>query len=137
MTARNRTYSWILGGCMLGYFWLFVHQWYLLPQKKHSTVCVIKSATDYPCPSCGSTRAMSAFFDGHFMQALALNPIGILGALAIIVFPVWILLDVLMKQRSFFTLYHRTEKFLGNKYVLIVVAVLMGANWIWNIHKGF
>ena len=37
--------------------------------------CVFRSLTGLPCPTCGTTRAATAFLDGHLIAALAANPL--------------------------------------------------------------
>lgn len=53
--------------------------------------CQLHSATGLHCPGCGTTRAIHAFFNGRFEQALAYN------AIAIVVLPIlaWSLLKSL------------------------------------------
>jgi hypothetical protein len=37
--------------------------------------CVFRSLTGFPCPTCGTTRAATAFLDGHLIAALVANPL--------------------------------------------------------------
>ena len=37
--------------------------------------CVFRSLTGIPCPTCGTTRAATAFLDGHLIAAFAANPL--------------------------------------------------------------
>jgi len=37
--------------------------------------CPFRSLTGIPCPTCGTTRAAAAFFDGDLLAALAANPL--------------------------------------------------------------
>ncbi len=37
--------------------------------------CVFRSVTGIPCPTCGTTRAATAFLDGNFLAAFAANPL--------------------------------------------------------------
>ncbi len=38
-------------------------------------LCLFRRFTHHPCPSCGSTRAVSAFLSGSFGEAFWLNPL--------------------------------------------------------------
>jgi hypothetical protein len=41
----------------------------------HLGNCVFRSITAVPCPSCGTTRAATAFLDGDLASAFAANPL--------------------------------------------------------------
>ena len=100
------------------------------------SVCFIKNATGIPCPSCGSTRAVIAFFNGDLLQSIAINPFGIIVSLIMIVAPFWILIDWILKKNSFYLFYKKTEAKLKNPIIYIPLIVLVIANWIWNILKN-
>lgn len=121
----------------MGYIWLFLNKLWLVPLKNPATVCVVKNVTDLPCPSCGTTRAVSVLFDGHIINSLQLNPLGVIAALAMLIFPIWIFFDLITRSDSFYQVYHHTEKKMANKYVMALIAMLLAANWAWNIKKGF
>jgi hypothetical protein len=42
-----------------------------LPQP----ICPFRSLTDFPCPTCGSTRMIEALLGGDFIEALSWNPL--------------------------------------------------------------
>ena len=44
-------------------------------RRRHLNACVFLDLTGLPCPSCGSTRAMSALAHGEIVRAFALNPL--------------------------------------------------------------
>lgn len=48
---------------------LVAHGWVVLP------ACGLRAMTSLPCPGCGGTRAVIAFFQGELLQALAYNPL--------------------------------------------------------------
>ena len=37
--------------------------------------CVFRAITGIPCPTCGTTRAATAFLNGEFLTAFAANPL--------------------------------------------------------------
>ena len=41
----------------------------------HLRPCVFRSLTGIPCPTCGTTRAATAFLNGDLLTALAVNPL--------------------------------------------------------------
>jgi hypothetical protein len=47
--------------------------------------CVFRSLTGFPCPTCGTTRAATAFLDGHLIAALAANPLAAVAGLLFVV----------------------------------------------------
>ena len=47
----------------------------------HLRPCIFHSLTGVPCPTCGTTRAATAFLDGNILAALAANPLAALAGL--------------------------------------------------------
>ena len=47
--------------------------------------CVFRSLTGIPCPSCGTTRAATAFLEGDLMTAFINNPLAALAGLLFVV----------------------------------------------------
>ena len=47
--------------------------------------CPLRSATGWPCPACGSGRAVLALSEGHLGAALLLNPLAVVGGGAFVV----------------------------------------------------
>lgn len=41
----------------------------------HLRACTFRSLTSIPCPSCGTTRAATAFLNGDLLTAFAANPL--------------------------------------------------------------
>lgn len=41
----------------------------------HLRPCIFRSLTGIPCPTCGTTRAATAFLDGNLLAALTANPL--------------------------------------------------------------
>lgn len=117
-------------GCAAGYIWLFLFH------PCGETVCLFKRLFHIPCPSCGSTRAIATLLQGDLKAALLLNPIGVLLALLLVGIPVWMLVDAILKQDSYYRFYTKADEWLGRKCVFLSFALLIVANWIWNITKG-
>lgn len=134
--TKNKLYILILIACFIGYSWLLFLK---LATIKNSgldlTVCIFKRVTSFPCPSCGTTRAVSFLFNGEIVKSLFLNPFGILVAGIMIVSPVWIISDLIAKKKSYYDFYLKTEKLIQKKEIFIPLIILVILNWIWNIYK--
>ena len=133
---RNRLYSLLFTACLAGYIWLYYSIKSNLTGNKSLEVCLIKHATNIPCPSCGSTRSVISLIKGDFTGALNLNPLGYLVAFIMLVAPIWIIADTIMRSKTLFDLYQKTETYLKKPKIAIPLILLLIINWIWNIIKG-
>ena len=133
---RNRLYTILVLFSLAGYGWV---GWNVIATSGHSTtptICLFKTITHLPCPSCGATHGLLLFIRGDVAGSLAANPLGMVLALLMIV-PLWIALDILRRRDSFFRTYRAIEEVInGNRWVSISAIALVAANWIWNITKA-
>ena len=132
--SKNKLYLVILIACLIGFLYLFYsinHS-----ESSHLSVCIIKNAIGYPCPSCGTTRAVKILLKGDFISSLQMNPFGIIVAILMVVLPIWIVLDLITQKETFFTYYKKTEILLRTRWLAVFLIVLVILNWIWNIKKG-
>ena len=136
LTAK-KLYLFLSVALLAGYVWV-CYQYFSDPAGKGSNFepCLIKQVTNLPCPACGSTRAVISLLHGNISEALALNPLGIVIALIMVITPPWILFDVLTKKESLLAFYYKTEVFLRKPGIAIPLIALVIVNWIWNISKG-
>lgn len=135
MLTRNKLYTLILIACVAGYAWL---SYSVMNEQSTSSFdgCLIKHVTDIPCPSCGATRSVISLMRGNFIEALYINPIGIIVAGIMLITPFWILFDLYTMRSTLFIFYQKTESNLRRlKYALPLILLVM-ANWVWNIMKG-
>lgn len=132
---RNKLYAILLVACMAGGAWLFYNV-SLSEAECAGGICLLKSTTNIPCPSCGSTRAILSLLHGNFISSLRINPFGIIVFAIVLIAPLWILTDVLRRRSSLLNFYNRFESFLQRPRVMIPFAFLVLINWIWNITKG-
>ncbi len=59
-----------------------------LPELPPAPACVFRSLTGFPCPTCGSTRAMIFFSHGNISAAFLMNPLVTAAVLfAVLYFP--------------------------------------------------
>lgn len=133
--TRNRLYLLFAFGLMAGYGWMY---WTLVANEQYIafTPCLFKSVTGIACPSCGSTRAVSLIIKGQFTASLQVNPLGIVVAAILLLFPLWLLYDVLLKKTSLYKSYKYFEQLLRIKWIAVIMAGLILINWAWNINKG-
>lgn len=132
---RNKLYL-LLGALLfIGYAWLF---WSIRQQQADSdfTPCIFKNVTGIACPSCGSTRSVLYLAKGNFAAALHTNPIGYILAFIMIVIPLWLFYDLLFKRDTLYRAYRKSETVIKIRWVAVLLAALIIANWIWNIRKG-
>ena len=131
--TRNKLYSLLLIACLAGFIYLFYNIHTL--QSQTFRVCIIKNVTGFPCPSCGTTRAVTLILEGKFIESLLLNPFGILVAVVMTIFPFWILIDIILKKESFFRMYKKAEANIRKPWLASILILLVLLNWIWNIYK--
>jgi len=134
--SRNNLYSILLAASVAGYIWLYYCITSNLSENKTVEVCLIKHATNLPCPSCGSTRSIISITKGNFIEALDLNPIGYVIALIMLIAPVWIIVDLILRNNALFLFFQKIETFIKKPKYAIPLILLVIINWIWNITKG-
>ncbi len=131
--SKNKLYLIVLIACFSGYLYLFLTSNYF--EGEQTSVCMIKNATGYPCPSCGTTRAVQSLYKGDFTGSLLYNPFGIILSVALFILPFWIGFDLTTKRKSFYEAYNKIESVLKQKKIAIPLIILVVLNWIWNIYK--
>lgn len=133
--SRNKLYFLLAAACTTGFLWL------LLNTHKHSAsgpdICLFKAVAGFPCPSCGSTRAILALFHGDFIAAVQWNPLGLLITMIMVLSPLWIVYDLLSRRATLLVCYIHAEILLRRRKIALPVILLLIANWGWNIYKGF
>jgi len=132
---RNKLYSMMLIACIAGHAWFYYNMTKMTGNTSSVGVCLIKHFTNIPCPSCGSTRAVIALTKGNFIEALSINPMGILVAIIMFTAPLWIVIDITARSRTLFNFYLKVEAFLKKPKYAIPLILLIIINWIWNISK--
>ncbi len=122
---------------LAGWAWLAAN--YFIPSLSGAGIhfCIFRIVTGIPCPACGSTHSMLSLMQGDIADALYWNPIGMILSVSMIVFPVWILADWMISGNSFYRFYKGFEELFRKRWILIPALLLIAADWIWNIVKGF
>lgn len=131
--TKNNLYIIVLLACFSGYLYLILTNNY--SENGQISVCMIKNATGYACPSCGTTRAVQLLFNRDLKGSLAFNPFGFMVSFAMLVLPFWVVFDLVTKRQTFYKAYKKTVIFLKQKKVAIPLIILVVLNWIWNIYK--
>jgi hypothetical protein len=135
---KKNLYIFITSLSLVGYAWL---AWNIFENTRNDampTICMFKAITHLPCPSCGTTRSLILLARGEVWNAIMINPFGLILALALVIIPLWIFIDILRKRDSFFRSYISAEKLLTQKMWLAIPAItIVLINWFWNIVKGF
>ena len=121
----------------VGYAWLAWNHTGLASHAPFSEACMFKAVTHVPCPSCGTTRAIMLLLHGDIAGSLFLNPFGAVLLIALVVIPLWLLVDILVKGQALYRWYTAIERVLRrNAWISIPLIALVIANWFWNIAKG-
>ena len=120
----------LLIACFVGFMYLFYSF-----QSEAFHVCLIKNVTGYPCPSCGTTRAVALLLKGKITESVLMNPFGILVAILMTVCPIWVLTDVVFKKETFYSEYKKAEAIIRKPWIATILMLLVLLNWIWNIYK--
>jgi hypothetical protein len=135
--SRSKLHVLMLLACAGGLIWsMLLYNSYDTIENQGPSVCMIKNITGVPCPSCGSTRSVSAILHGDIRSAIRFNPFGLIITLIMIISPLWILYDAGAGKDTFLRFYFRLNDFFNQKWVVIIMVGLIIANWIWNISKG-
>jgi len=135
--GKKKLYAILSIASMAGYAWLSYGLINYQQGNDHTVgVCIIKSVTNIPCPSCGSTRAIIKLLQGNLLESLYTNPFGIIILTIMLVLPLWILFDLSTKKQSLYDFYFQAESYLKRRIIAIPLITLVIMNWIWNIMKG-
>jgi hypothetical protein len=117
----------------VGWLWLFLNS---RNPGNGTTLCLFKNVTGFPCPSCGSTRALLHILQGDLTGALSLNPIGFLLMITLSILPFWITADYIRKQKTLERFVIASENMLHKKpIILTLILITISINWVWNIYK--
>ena len=116
----------VLGALIIGWE-LYTARAPAPPEGPPRSLCLVRTATGVPCPGCGGTRAIKSAVTLKPLEALAHNPLLVLGG---VVFAGVLLLRVTTGRavRLDFTQQ-------GWVVVAVVFGVLVLMNWIWVLHQ--
>lgn len=118
-----------------GWVWLALN----IIDQGHGAVpglCLIKETTGFPCPSCGTTRAVLLLTQGEIVASMQKNPNGMIAAITLILLPVMLVFDMVSGKQTVPAVYAMLEAFFQRRRAQLAGAALVLANWWWNIQKG-
>lgn len=95
--------------------------------------CLFKRATGWPCPTCGSTRAMVSLLHGHIGDAIALNPLMVL---LVLLTPVTVLVSRGVSAPSNSRSPQSRMTATRWNIALALGLAALALNWAWVIHRG-
>ena len=133
--SRSKLYIIVSIACLTGYIWLFYNL--KSPQNtiNNYSVCLIKSISNIPCPSCGTTRSIILLWHRKILDSILINPFGLIISVMMILLPIWLAFDLLTKKQTFLIFYHKTEQFFKKPKIAAIAILLVLLNWCWNIYK--
>jgi hypothetical protein len=134
--SKNKLYLFLVAACAVGYSWVFVNLKMPNYLQNQYRLCWMKQLTTIPCPSCGSTRSILSLLHGHWINAITLNPLGVIIAFILVILPIGIFIDLIFKQKFVYQGYQFIETTISHRKFAIPLIVLVIVNWIWNINKG-
>jgi len=89
--------------------------------------CLFHRVTGYSCPTCGTTRGLLALARGAWKEALAWNPMTMIGGAVLT-------LGVLGRMITARTLTFQLEP-LEKRVLMILGLLVLGVNWVWLIYS--
>ena len=116
---------------LAGLVWV---QWNSHTSEGH-ILCFNQWLYHFPCPTCGITRSIIALKNGLWTTALYENPLGFPAFVALLLFPIWIIVDF-VRGKSTFELFVRTvfrKLKIPTTYIPFFCLILLC--WGWNIYK--
>lgn len=121
---------------LAGYAWLFFELLSSLNNKYTTQICLFHRVTGYACPSCGTTRSIASILHGDLIDALLINPLGLIAFTGLLILPLIIVFDLISGKRYLVKLYEGTERMVRKPKIAFVLIFLVIVNWIWNIYKA-
>jgi hypothetical protein len=135
--VRNRLYFALILACIAGSIWLYLNiAIFNIADTRNIEICLIKKATNLPCPSCGTTRSVISLLKGDFVGAFYLNPNGYFILAIILLAPIWILADLITKSQSMLDIYFKVENIIKRPKIAYILIFLVIIVWFWNITKS-
>jgi hypothetical protein len=133
--SRRKLYILILCFALAGYSWVILNHLLLKVNNPVPDICLFRQVTGIPCPSCGTTHAVLSIVKGNFRQAVNENILGFPLTLIMILFPAWIIFDLVRKRDSFYRFYFLAESILRKNWVAWSGLAVLLINWGWHIFR--
>jgi hypothetical protein len=119
---------------LAGYGWLAFH-WD--SEAQGESFCLIKNVTGFPCPACGTTRALLLLTHGEVILSVQTNPLGLIAGGFLLIAPVFILTDIARRKDFARLIFKKAEdKIKSSRWLSFSLILMAAVNWAWNIYKG-
>jgi hypothetical protein len=137
MMSKSALYRFVGTTCLVVYGWVGFNLVRLFIKGSSAPdVCLLKSTTGVPCPFCGTTRSVMSVLQGEWMNALHLNPLGILLMVFVMIVPLWMLVDYILKRETFYQTFTKVKLLLRPKWWLAILVIIIVGLWFLNIVRG-
>lgn len=133
--TRQKLYKIVIALSLAGYAWVGYNL--IKASNDGVTVCPFRNVTGIPCPSCGTTEAVVHAVRGEIWEAITINPLVALASLMLVIFPIWVAIDLIRKKESFLIFFVFAEKTLKMRWVAASAILIILAVWAWNIYRYF
>ncbi len=100
--------------------------------------CLFKRVTGYPCPTCGSTRAMESLLHAKVGNALALNPLMTVLVLVSPILLAWWIAPASRGGSAPSSAAPSRSRMTAKAWNVVVAVglVVVALNWLWVIRRG-
>lgn len=88
-----------------------------------ATVCLFRNLTGHPCPTCGSTRMLTALLQGHLLESFLYNPFMFITGMVVVV--------LLLLRVGFSRVIYREVSPGIRRFFLAVLLLLFLLNWFY------
>lgn len=94
------------------------------------TICIFRLITGYPCPVCGTTRAIAALAEGRFHDSISFNPLGLIILIAL---ALWAVKISALEQRVRNVNTVLSERKFSEK--LLIAFCINFTMWVWDFSR--
>lgn len=130
----KKIYILLTGLTFLGYMYILASFVGLFTEDIQG--CLFHRVTGIPCPSCGSTRGMKELIKGNYSEAFAMNALCYVQALFLLLYPLLLLADLVLKKRWVCQSYVWTIRMINQPFITTVLILFILINWIYLILEG-
>ncbi|MGL5636832.1 MAG: DUF2752 domain-containing protein [Bacteroidales bacterium] len=129
--TQTKVYLLLAGLTVLGYIYIFLASEYV--SSEIFPRCIFQNVTGFPCPSCGSTRAMLELVHGHYLRAFTMNCLCYVQALFLLFSPLLLIFDLIFNTRWVYRIYIWIISQINRRCVAITLISLIAVNWVYLI----
>jgi acyl-coenzyme A synthetase/AMP-(fatty) acid ligase len=106
--------------------------------KPGRTLCIFKQVTGLPCPACNTGHGVYELLEGKWQDAVYQNPVSVFAVFFGGIAGVWLIADMVRRKPGLYYAFKRSDIYLKqNKWLLVLVFMLIAADWSWQLFKYF